>query len=354
MFKKNNHDLVSRYEGNPIITPKDVKVSRKGFEVVGAFNAGAFEYRGRIGLLLRVAERPVQRADRISVPCIDFRTGKVRVRYYERSVPGLNISDPRIVLYKEEVFLTSLSHLRLAWSSDGVHFIVDRKPTLWPEGEYETYGIEDPRVAKIGMRYYISYSAVSEHEVGVGLAWTADWQKFHREGLILHPFNKDTCLFQGAKKNRYWVLHRPSGVMWPRNWMWISESQKLTCWGRPRCLARTRPGKFDSVRLGAGAPPILTKKGYLEIYHGADKAQRYCLGAMLLDPRNPRKILARSERPLMAPIAPYEQKGFFGNVVFTDGVLVRGDELWIYYGASDSVTCLGKVELKAIWKHLRI
>jgi predicted GH43/DUF377 family glycosyl hydrolase len=75
---------------------------------------------------------------------------------------------------------------------------------------------------------------------------------------------------------------------------------------------------------------------------------------MLLDTHDPGKILARSETPLMEPIAPYERKGFFGNVVFTDGVLLRGEELWIYYGASDSVTCLAKMDLSTIWKHLGV
>ncbi len=354
MFSGNSDDLVGRCDGNPIITPKDVKPSRRGFEVVGAFNAGAFEYQGRIGLLLRVAERPVQTTDQISVPRIDLRTGKITVEHYGRSIPGLNVSDPRVVLYKGEVFLTSLSHLRLAWSEDGIRFVVEPEPTIWPEGEYETFGIEDPRVTKIGKRYYIAYSAVSEHEVAVGLAWTEDWQKFNREGLILHPFNKDVCLLPVEEEKIYWLIHRPSGVIWHRNWMWISESTDLIHWGRPRCLAATRSGKFDSVRLGAGAPPILTEKGYLEIYHGANNAHRYCLGAMLLDRKDPGKILARSEKPFMAPILAYEQKGFFGNVVFTDGTLLRGDELWIYYGASDTVMCLGKVGLKNVWKHLGV
>jgi predicted GH43/DUF377 family glycosyl hydrolase len=136
--------------------------------------------------------------------------------------------------------------------------------------------------------------------------------------------------------------------------MWISHSKDLIHWGQPSCLATTRPGKFDSGRIGAGAPPILLKQGYLEIYHGATIGQRYCLGAMLLDRKNPRKILARSDSPFMEPIAPYEKKGFFGNVVFTDGVILRDDELWIYYGASDSTTCLAKVSLKTVTNNLQL
>lgn len=352
IFVIDKKDHVQRFKGNPIISTRDVKSSRAGLEVIGAFNAAAFEYKGRIGLLLRVAERPVQRANKISIPRVDETSGEVQVKWYPRSSPHLNVADPRLVLYKGRLFLTSVSHLRLAWSDDGVHFEVAPRPTLWPQGPYETYGIEDPRVTKIGRRYYIMYSAVSDHEVAIGQASTEDWQTFRRDGLILQPFNKDACLLPSNGSRTYWLLHRPSGVMWHHNWMWISQSRDLVHWGRPECLARPRPGKFDSARLGGGAPPILTDKGYLEIYHGASRAYRYCLGAMLLDRDNPARILARSETPLMEPLAPCERRGFFGNVVFTDGALVRNDELWIYYGASDTVTCVAKTSFKTIWKHL--
>jgi len=354
MFVVEKKDLVRRFKRNPIITPRDVKPSTDDFEVVGAFNAASFEYNGRIGLLLRVAERPVQKPDKIRIPYIDEQTRVLSFRQYDRTSPHINVSDPRAVLYKGRLYLTSVSHLRLAWSDDGLNFTVDPKPTIWPMGEYETFGIEDPRVTKIGRKYYITYSAVSDHEVAVGMITTKDWQTFKREGLILHPFNKDVCLLPSDTTRKYWLIHRPSGVMWARNWMWISESRDLSHWGHSRCLARTRAGKFDGGRLGAGAPPVLTDKGYLEIYHGASASYRYCLGAMLLDRRDPGKIVARSDKPLMEPLAQYERKGFFGNVVFTDGVLVRGDEMWIYYGASDSVTCVAKVELGTIWDHLGV
>ena len=88
-----------------------------------------------------------------------------------------------------------------------------------------------------------------------------------------------------------------------------------------------------------GAAPIKTSVGWLEIYHGANAEHRYCLGALLLDLGDPSIVLARSERPLMEPTAPYELKGFFGNVVFTNGHWVEGDTLHIYYGASDEVIC---------------
>jgi predicted GH43/DUF377 family glycosyl hydrolase len=105
---------------------------------------------------------------------------------------------------------------------------------------------------------------------------------------------------------------------------------------------------WDSERIGAGAAPIKTNKGWLEIYHGADANHRYCLGAMLLDLNDPARILARSQEPIMEPITDYEKKGFFGNVIFTNGHIVNGDTATIYYGASDEVVCGAILSIKAI------
>ena len=96
---------------------------------------------------------------------------------------------------------------------------------------------------------------------------------------------------------------------------------------------------WDSARVGAGAAPIRTPEGWLEIYHGADERHRYCLGALLLDLEAPWKVIRRSREPIMEPIAEYEQTGFFGNVVFTNGHVVDGDTVTLYYGASDTVIC---------------
>jgi predicted GH43/DUF377 family glycosyl hydrolase len=96
---------------------------------------------------------------------------------------------------------------------------------------------------------------------------------------------------------------------------------------------------WDSARVGAGAAPVRTEKGWLEIYHGANKDHRYCLGALLLDINDPTIVLARSTEPIMEPLQPYEQTGFFGNVVFTNGHYVDGDTIYMYYGASDEVIC---------------
>jgi predicted GH43/DUF377 family glycosyl hydrolase len=122
----------------------------------------------------------------------------------------------------------------------------------------------------------------------------------------------------------------------------------LEHWGHHRCIARTRTGRWDSARVGAGASPIRTEQGWLEIYHGATSANRYCLGALLLDLEKPWEVIARSEEPIMEPREPYEKSGFFGEVIFTNGHVVDGDEITVYYGASDSVVCGARFSIREI------
>ena len=105
--------------------------------------------------------------------------------------------------------------------------------------------------------------------------------------------------------------------------------------------------------MGAGASPIKTKKGWLEIYHGATDKNRYCLGAILLDLNDPAKVIARSEEPIMEPMAEYELKGFFGEVIFTNGHIVKGDQIQMYYGAADEFVALATFSIKEILKTLK-
>jgi predicted GH43/DUF377 family glycosyl hydrolase len=72
----------------------------------------------------------------------------------------------------------------------------------------------------------------------------------------------------------------------------------------------------------------------------------------LLDLKDPSKVIARSEQPIMEPIADYEQVGFFGNVVFTNGHDVEGDIIHLYYGASDEVICGADFSIKEILNSL--
>lgn len=347
-------DIVKRFSENPILSPKDIDPSMPGMEVVCLLNPGVFVFENKSWLLLRVAERPKQMNGKISFPVFN-KDGNIEILSFNENDPDLNATDPRVIIYKGDFYLTTLSHLRLVNSTDHKHF---SEPSGYSpiigKGTQEAFGIEDCRVATMDDGYHLTYTKVSAQAVGVGYMKTTDWKHFDRLGMIFPPHNKDCAIFDEKINDRYFALHRPSSPELGGNYIWLSESPDRIHWGNHKLLAATRPGKWDSARVGAGAAPIRTKKGWLEIYHGATKEHRYCLGALLLDINDPSIVLARSEEPIMEPIMEYEKKGFFGNVVFTNGHLVNGDKITIYYGASDEVICGAELSINDVLNSLNV
>ena len=342
------NDLAQRFAENPILRPQDIRPSVEGMEVTCLLNPGVFRFEDKTWLLVRVAERPAQIPGKTSFPILS-PDGRLEVLEFDSNDARLDLSDPRVITFDGRDYLTTLSHLRLLSSEDGIHFKEpEQSRVLMGTGDLETYGIEDCRVAKIDQTYYLTYTQVSANGVGVGLRSTRDWNEFVHEGMIFPPHNKDCALFEEQIGGSYYALHRPSSPELGGNSIWLAESPDLVHWGRHRCLAHSRKGFWDSARVGAGAAPIRTSAGWLEIYHGATKENRYCLGALLLDLNEPWRVLARSETPIMEPLAPYEQEGFFGQVIFTNGHLVSGDRLTIYYGAADSVICAADFSIQSI------
>jgi beta-1,2-mannobiose phosphorylase / 1,2-beta-oligomannan phosphorylase len=332
-------DIAKRFENNPLLTPKDLKPGIAGMKIECLLNPGVFIFNDKTWLLLRVAERPVQIEGKISFP-IKNADDEIEILSFANNDPKLDLSDPRIIKYEGKAYLTTLSYLRPVYSTDGIHFKEDESyMPIFGKGADEAFGIEDCRVTKIGSEYLLTYTKVSSTGVGVGLISTSDWKYFDRKGMIFPPHNKDCTLFDEKINGLYYALHRPSSPELGGNYIWLSESPDLIHWGNHKCIAVTRPGMWDETRIGAGSSPIKTAEGWLIIYHGANKNNRYCLGAMLLDLRDPSIVRARSEEPIMEPKAVYEKTGFFGNVIFTNGHIVNGNTITIYYGASDEVIC---------------
>ncbi len=341
-------DLARRFKENPLLTPADIAPSIEGMEVTCLLNPGAFTFQGKSWLLLRVAERPFQTPGKTSFPVLT-EFGSITILEFHNEDPDLDLSDPRIVRYQGRDYLTTMSHLRLVSSTDGVHFTQPAGTSpLLGKGSLETFGIEDCRVVQLGSEYCLTYTAVSENGVGVGFKTTSDWSALRDRGMILPPHNKDCAIFEERIRGLYYALHRPSSPELGGNYIWIAESPDLLHWGNHRCIAQTRAGMWDSARVGAGAAPIRTERGWLEIYHGATGQNRYCLGALLLDLHEPWKVLARSTTPIMEPREEYERTGFFGEVIFTNGHLRNGDELTVYYGASDLVICAARFSISEI------
>jgi predicted GH43/DUF377 family glycosyl hydrolase len=350
---------VFRFPENPLIAPGDVKPFHRGHEVIGVFNAGVAQLNGEVLLLLRVAERPVcTDPNVVKISYIDFSSGKGKLKEMElqKNDKRYDFSDPRMIFYSDSMhraaYVTSLSYFRLARSKDGRNFTIDDKPFMYPETEREAWGIEDPRITKIGASFYIQYSAVSPEGIGVGLASTTDFKTCRRLGLIFHPENKDVAIFPEKINGKYYALHRPVPKGIGRPEIWIAESDNLLYWGNHRHLLSLSEKGWDSCRIGGGAVPFKTDRGWLAIYHGADQNDCYSLGALLLDLNDPGKMLAKTEEPILKPEADYEMNGFFGQVVFTCGALTENGTVRIYYGASDQSVAGAEISLEEIMEKL--
>ena len=135
---------IERCVNNPLLTPADVKPSRQDFKVDGVFNCGVTEYKGEVILLCRVAESVIcKNEDEVCIPVVKKVDGKDEIQvitYRKSECPQLDFSDTRHVSKRGKkksniLNLTSLSHLRIARSKDGIHFEIDEHPAIFPLAE---------------------------------------------------------------------------------------------------------------------------------------------------------------------------------------------------------------------------
>lgn len=352
--------MLKRSFANPIITPEMVKPSRSDFKVDGTFNAGVTRHGDEIVMLVRVAESVISVNPReIVVPTLGHEGGTwiLGLTVFRRDDPAFDFSDPReikLVADRRQTFLTSMSHLRIARSSDGIKFTVDDQPFLFPANRYEKFGCEDARITLIEGRHYINYTSVSDLGICTSLAVTDDFVTHERLGIIFSPDNRDVCLFPRKIGGHYWALHRPAPSHFGAPNIWLANSPDLIHWGNHRILAERTDTGWQSSKIGGGAPMLETEKGWLQVYHGVDQHQRYSLGALLLDLHDPSVVVRQLDTPIAKPTEPYEIRGFFHNVVFTCGAILDDKELRIYYGAADRVMALGTVALDELWHAMRV
>ncbi len=299
-MKPNMKQVFRRAKKNPLITTHDLP-----FPAAAVLNPGAAEHDGQTVLLLRVEDR----------------TGRSSI-YVARSKDGVT-----------------------GWDINPDPFLRCGQDK-W---RYERWGCEDARVTHVPEQeqYYVTYTAYSPMGAAVALARTREFERAERVGLIFSPSNKDAVLFPKQFDGRWAVLHRPDagGI----EHIWSAFSPDLEHWGEPRCVVPEMGGPaWDGLKVGAGPPPILTDDGWLLIYHGVKEYGGrlvYRAGVALLDKEKPYKVIARCRNWVFQAEAPYEISGLVGNIVFPTGLLRRGDELWLYYGAADSSACLATAKL---------
>jgi len=298
--------LIKRYQNNPVLTKDDVP-----YPVATVHNAGVVKFGDRYIMI--------------------FRSHKL---------------NGRSILGKAE-------------SDDGFHFTVDKEPFMVPSsdslfGEYEAYGIEDPRIVFIEDEYLITYSAYSRHGVRVGLAKTSDFRSVERFSLITEADYRNVVIFPERFNGLYARLDRPHSEI--SHWsIWISYSPDLRYWGESKLIMKPLQYHWDEMKIGPGAPPIKTSRGWLNIYHGVFPTMDgsvYRLGVALHDLEDPSVIIAVGDEWILQPEEVYEVTGYVHNVVFTCGAVPEDDgTVKIYWGGADKVMCVGTADIEALVDH---
>lgn len=289
-------EIIHRYKNNPILTKHDVP-----YPVVTVHNAAVCKYKNKYIMLFRS----------------HLHNG--------RSIIGKAISD------------------------DGYTFVVSPEPFMIAANtgifkEYEEYGVEDPRITCIDGEYCITYSAYSRHGVRIGLAKTKDFTSIERFSLITEADYRNVVLFPEKINGMYVRLDRPHSDISPWS-IWISYSPDLRYWGDAQIVMKPMQYHWDEMKIGPGAPPVKTHKGWLHIYHGVFSTMDgsiYRLGAALHDLHDPAKILGVYDNWILQPEMPYEITGYVHNVVFSCAAVPESDgTMKIYWGGADTVVCVG-------------
>lgn len=284
--------MIQRYSGNPIITPGDIP----------------------------------ERAN-----CV-FNSGAV-------------VHDEQVVMLINTWVADWTPKFLVARSSDGVHFSISGENMVRPPDEYpyvQHEGIFDTRITPLEGTYYITYNVASRLGGRILLARTDDFSSIETLDYITAPDHRNCVIFPEKIGGSYARLERPN--VGDAGDIYLSYSPDLIHWGRSRLVLERNTRYWESAKIGPGAPPVRTDAGWLVIYHGCRESMngfQYNMGAMLLDPDDPAKVIGKLRECLMWPEEQYERVGQVNNVVFPTAALrFRGsDELMIYYGAAD--TCIG-------------
>lgn len=311
---------ITRYQnGEPILSKKDIP-----YEADCIFNAGVAKYRGRYVMAFRNDCR------------YNGRGG------FEKCAVGL------------------------AFSGDGIHWEVQDKPFLTVEdmGDPEVTRVYDPRLTVMEDRCYLCFAVDTKHGLRGGVAVTDDFRSMEVLSMTV-PDNRNMVLFPEKIDGKYVRLERPFPVYSrggrDRFDIWMSYSPDLKYWGESRLLMGVEDVPYANDKIGPGAPPVKTEAGWLTLFHAVDIdrtrgkngwedrwQKRYCGGIMLLDLKDPSRIIGMCREPLIAPETEYETEGGFRtNVIFPGGMILEEDgTVKIYYGASDTVECLATARVE--------
>jgi predicted GH43/DUF377 family glycosyl hydrolase len=256
-----------------------------------------------------------------------------------------------------------------ASSDDGFHFRPSRSLVTLEglEAAGETvHHVYDPRISRLGGTHYVMVAMDTDAGCRLGLARTADFQTLEFMGVVSDGDARNGVLFPEKVGGRFLRFDRPNDVRradgsTSGSEIRLSASDDLLNWESLGPVIRGRPHYWDEL-IGSGPPPIKTRQGWLHVYHGiathGASGSIYQAGVLLLDLKDPTKVLARSRNNCLEPREPYELVGQVPNVVFPTGMVVAelddegfaldDSEVRLYYGAADTCIALATAAVRDV------
>ena len=222
---------------------------------------------------------------------------------------------------------------------------------LFPAGPNETRGMEDARFVRFvdesgAVTYYATYTAYDGFQIIPQLIETDDFRSFQVSTLNgAAAQNKGMALFPRKIEGRYVILSRKD-----RENLYIASSSNVRFWNEASELYRPS-NPWELLQIGNCGSPLETEAGWLVLTHGVGPMRQYVVGALLLDLRDPTRVIGSLEEPLLVADEA-EREGYVPNVVYTCGALIHGGELLLPYGFSDAAVAIATIPLGSLLSKL--
>jgi predicted GH43/DUF377 family glycosyl hydrolase len=325
--------VLERFEGNPILKPD----TRFWWETKAVFNPAAIYESGKVHILYRA----IGETDNSLLG-------------YASSLDGFHIDErPDKPAYVPREPFEGVSSMPR---------VENERFSLYQSGGGGGGGCEDPRLTRIEDKVYLTYVAydgyssprvaLSSIHIDDFLHKNWNWKK---PVLISPPHivDKNACILPEKINGKYVIFHRifPDILI---DFVDNLDFDGKTKWLEGHYKISVKNSSWDSLKVAAGPPPIKTKDGWLFIYHAIDEKDdvRYKIGAMLLDIKEPTRVLARTTMPILEPLADYENEGLKYGVVYPCGAVVLNDRLFVYYGGADMVVCVATAKMSEFMTQL--
>jgi predicted GH43/DUF377 family glycosyl hydrolase len=269
--------------------------------------------------------------------------------------PAVIKDDGKYVMLYRAQDANGMSRLGYAESRDGLHFTRWSEPVLSPVASYEADGgVEDPRLVKIDDVFYLTYTGYNKKDAQLCLAISKDLKHWDRKGVILPAYKgnwnvgwtKSGAIVPKKIHGKYWMYFLGTSAD-KNDQMGLAYSIDLLHWTEATSVPvlPRRAGYFDSRVVEPGPPPVVTDRGIVLIYNGADDEFVYRAGIAVFDPKDPRKLISRTDTPVFAPDRNWEKVGQVPNVVFAEGMALRGNRYLVYYGGADKYVGVAEATL---------